>query len=502
MTIGRTLRRGLLAALAISVAFAQGDFKEVENRISDFTLKNGLKFIVMERHQAPVASFYTYVDVGAVNEVTGQTGIAHMFEHMAFKGTTKIGTKSWAEEKLSLRRVDDTYNAYQQERDKGALADKSKLEALKKEFEAAQEGAAKLVETNEVGRIIEESGGRGLNASTSWDKTDYFFSLPSNQAELWFYLESERFYDPVFREFYKERDVIAEERRMRTDSNPIGRFVEDFLSTAYKAHPYGRPVIGHMTDINHYTREQAEAFYKKYYVPSNMVCVVVGDVNPAEIKRLAEKYFERLPGAPKPAGPNTIEPPQESEKRITLRAQSQPLVIVGYKAAGINDPDYPIYETISSLLSEGRSSRMYRSLVRDQKVAVQAAGFPGFPGIKYPGMFLFFALNAPGKKSEEVEKAMLAEIEKLKNEPVSAEELEGVRTRARVSLLRTFNGNTGMASQLAAWQALTGDWRNLFRYQERFAKVTAADIQRVAKEAFVDSNRTVGYLEPQQNASK
>jgi predicted Zn-dependent peptidase len=238
---------------------AQGSFQEVQSHITEFQLANGMKFIVLERHQAPVASFYTYANVGSVQEDTGATGLAHMFEHMAFKGTSTIGTKNYAEEKLSLDRVDAAFFALQKERDKGAKADPATLKRLTEEFKAAQESAGKFVVPNEFGTAIDRAGGRGLNASTSWDKTDYFYSLPSNSAELWFFLESERFRDPVFREFYKERDVVMEERRMRTESSPIGKLVEDFLASAYKTHAYGKPVVGNMSDLQNITRPEANA---------------------------------------------------------------------------------------------------------------------------------------------------------------------------------------------------------------------------------------------------
>jgi predicted Zn-dependent peptidase len=493
------LRRSvLLSMIALACVWGQ-EFADVQSRITDFKLANGMKFIVMERHQAPVATFYTYADVGSVNEDAGRTGLAHMFEHMAFKGTTTIGTKNWPEEKLALRRVDETYTAYAAEKIKGVRADKTKLEQLKKEFDAAQEGAQKLVEPNEFGRILDETGGRGMNASTAWDRTDYFLSLPSNQAELWFFMESERFRDGVLREFYKERDVVAEERRMRTDSNPLGKLVENFISASYKAHPYGNPPIGHMSDIQNYTRQDAEAFFKKFYIPSNLTCVIVGDVDPKQIKAHAEKYFGRIASAPKPAGVATIEPVQETEMRLTLRAQAQRMVVVGYHAASINDPDYPVYETIASLMSEGRSSRLNKALVKDKKVAVAAGGFPGLPGIKYPGLFLFFGVNAPGKDNGDVEAAMKEEIEKLKTDKVSDDELAGVRARYRVNLLNTFNSSQGMASQLAAWDVLTGDWRNLFQYVQKINKVSADDVQRIAKQTFVDSNKTVAHMEPAES---
>ena len=233
-------------------------------------------------------------------------------------------------------------------------------------------------------------------------------------------MESERFRDPVFREFYKERDVVMEERRMRTDSNPIGKLIEEFQTTAYTAHPYKEPTIGFPSDLNNFTRQDAIEFFRKYYQPSNLTSVIVGDVDPKEIKRLAETYFGRIPSGPKPDPVRTVEPVQVAERLITLRVNAQRLVIMGYHKPDINDPDNAVYTAIGSILSDGRSSRLDRSLVQKDKVAIQAGGFPGFLGQKYPNLFLFFAFVAPGKTNAEVEKAMNAQIDKLKTEPVNS----------------------------------------------------------------------------------
>src|SRR3954468_6410528 len=367
----------LLALAAVLAAPAQESFQQVQSRITEFTLANGLRFIILERHQAPVASFYTYVDAGSAQEKTGLTGLAHMFEHMAFKGTTTIGTKNFNEEKNSLERVDATFKALQKERDKGRKADPEAIKKLEGEFKAAQDTAGQFVVSNEFGSAIEQAGGRGLNASTASDRTDYYFSLPSNSAELWFFLESERFRDPVFREFYKERDVVMEERRMRTDSNPIGKAVEEFLGVAYKAHPYGQPTIGHMSDLQNLTRKDAIDFFKTYYQPSNMIVSIVGDVDPKEMKRLAETYFGRISSAPKPEPVRTIEPPQEFERRVAMRLNAQRLFILGYHKPGTDDPDHAVLIALGSPLCGVRSSRLNTAMVQQKKLAVQAFGGPG-----------------------------------------------------------------------------------------------------------------------------
>lgn len=491
----------LLAAVIALAAAAQTEFRDIESRVTEFTLANGQKFIVLERHNAPVVTCLTYADVGAAQEVKGITGLAHLLEHMAFRGTSTIGTRDWAKEKALLEKIDQAYYALRDEKRKGAKADPARLKQLEQAFQNLQEEAGKLMKKEEFGEIIERAGGRDLNASTAEDRTNYFFSLPSNQVELWFFLESERFRDPVFRDFYKERDVVMEERRLM-ESQPIGRLIEEFQSVAYKAHPYGEGVIGHMSDLENLTTADAVAFFKKYYIPSNLITVIVGDVNPKRIRELAEIYFGRLPSAPKPEPLRTVEPPQQGERRVSLRLQAQRMIVVGFHKPDINHPDNAVYEALGNLLSQGRSSRLYRALVRDKKVATQVGGFPGFPGQKYPGLFLFFAFTAPGRTNDEVEKALDFEIERLKTELVSQEELDGVKRRVRANLLRQLSSNFMLAIQLSEAQGLTGDWRNLFREVERISKVTAQDIQRIAQATFTRDNKTVGTIDPIETAAR
>ena len=491
-----------LTALWPARAVAQLD--ELKSRIQEFTLANGMKFVVLERHESPVVSFYTHADVGSAQETKGITGLAHMFEHMAFKGSPRIGTRDYALEKPALEKVEEAFQAFNSERRKGSKTDPAKLKELEQRFKDAQAEAGKYVVPSEFDEAVERAGGRGLNASTESDLTQYFFSLPSNAAELWFYLESERFYEPVFREFYKERDVVMEERRMRTDSEPMGKAFEEFLAVAYKAHPYGEPTIGHMSDLMNISTRDAQAFAAKYYVASNLTAAVVGDVTLAQVRELAEQYFARIPSRPKPEPLRTVEPPQEAEKRVILRLHAQRVIMIGYHKPDIEimDPDNAVFDAISSLLSEGRSSRLYRALVRDKQVAVQAEGFPGLPGVKYPGLFLFYVVTAPGKTNDAAEKAIREEINRLISEKVSVEELDGVKKRARANMLRGLENNAGMAMGLGQTQGLTGDWRNVFKRLENLNAVTAEDVQRVAKATFRDPNKTVALIEPQEEATK
>ncbi len=464
---------------------------KVIERVSEFRLDNGIKFIVLERDKAPVVSFVTYADVGGVDEPNGKTGVAHFLEHLAFKGTTRIGTRDYKAEKPLLDKLDELSEQIQAAKKVGKEADVATLQA---EFAKVEAQAASLVNQNELGQIVEQAGGVGLNAATSADATVYFYSFPSNKLELWMSLESERFLDPVFREFYKEQDVILEERRLRTDNSPIGKMIEAFLDTAFKEHPYRRPVIGYDEDIRNLTREDVLQFFETHYVPENLTMAVVGDVEPAIVKDLAKVYFGRYIARPAAPGVTVVEPPQQETREVKLQLPSQPWYLEGYHRPAIDHPDNVVYGIIGRLLSDGRTSRLYKSLVVEKQVALSAQGFSGFPGDKYANLMLLYALTAPGHTVDEVATALRSEIDRLKTEPVSAQELDRVKTQARADLLRSLNSNMGMARNLVEYEVKTGDWRNLFKELEQIAAVTPADIQRVAQATFQTENRTIGRL--------
>ncbi len=493
------MRVGCLALvlLALVVAVAKPataqDLAEFEQRLTEFTLDNGLKFLVLERHEAPVVSFHTYANVGSVDEVKGITGLAHLFEHMAFKGTKMVGTKNYTAEAKLMARMDETFEAIKVERRKGEQADKERLQELQKQLEEAQKEAQEYLVHDEFEEVYSRAGAAGFNAYTSWDATQYIVSLASNKVELWMSMESDRFLNPVVREFYKERDVVTEERRM-SENLPQMRLIEEFLAIAYKAHPYGEPVIGHMSDIRTLTRAEAEAFFRKYYSPNNLTIAVVGDVDPQEVKELAQAYFARIPGGSKPDPVETVEPPQLGERRVMVEDPSQPFVVIGYHKPDINHKDNAVFDAITDVVGIGRTSRLYKSLVKEKKIAIQAAGFQGLPGNKYPGLFLFYAVPARGHTNEECEEALDVEIERLKTELVSPDELQKAKTRSRAGLIRQLDSNSGLAEQLTFYEVVTGDWRNLFKQLDEINQVTAEDIQRVAKEYFTTKNRTVGVI--------
>ncbi|MEA5571632.1 pitrilysin family protein [Calothrix sp. UHCC 0171] len=465
---------------------------QVIKNLTEFKLANGMKFLVLERHQAPVVSFLTYADVGGVDEPDGKTGVAHFLEHLAFKGTPRIGTTDFKAEKPLL----DTLEQLDKQITAAKAAKKTEeVTKLQAQFQEVEKQATKLVKQNELGQIVEQAGGVGLNANTSTEATRYLYSFPANKLELWMSLESERFLEPVLsREFFKEKDVILEERRLRVENSPIGLMIEKFIDAAYKVHPYRRPVIGYDEDIRNLTPADIRNFFANYYVPSNITIAVVGDVNPKEVQRLAQIYFGRYKSRQKAKSNIPVEPKQTQTREVTVQLASQPWYLEGYHRPAITHPDEAVYDIMGRLLSNGRTSRLYKSLVEKQRLALAAQGFSGFPGDKYPNLMLFYALTAPGRSVDQVAAALRTEIDRLKTEPVTAAELDRVKTQARAELVQQLDSNMGMAEQLLEYEVKTGSWRNLFKQLDRLAMVKAADVQRVAKATFTPENRTIGKL--------
>src|SRR5580704_2221643 len=395
--------------LAWSAASAQ-DLKGFEKRITVKVLPNGLTLVICERHDAPVFSYSTFIDAGDVNDPSGESGLAHMFEHLAFKGTSQIGTTDYAAEKVALAKVEAANDAYEAEYLKPVGRDPKKLEELHKAFVEAQNEAHKYVIPNQFTEVAQTNGAAGLNAQTGLDETQYFWSMPENRLELWAWMESSRLADAVPREFYTERDVVLEERRMRTDSNPFGRLFEQFVATAYVAHNYGRSGVGWPSEVSQISATEAMAFHKKYYVGSNIVIAVVGDVKAAQVLPVLEKYFSKVPGGQKPLEMTTVEPKQFAEKSVIIKDPSQPIYLESYHRPSYRSPDDAVYDAISDILSNGRVSRMYRSLVRDQQIAAVAQGESPYPGDKYPSLFLFGAVPLPGHTDAEMATAIHKEI--------------------------------------------------------------------------------------------
>lgn len=491
---------GTALALLLAAPLPAQAFDAIKNQVREHALSNGMKWIVLERHEAPVVGYHVYADVGSANEVSGITGLSHLLEHMAFKGSRTVGTKDYAAESVVLDRLDSLYALIRTAEDV-VEPDTVRLAGLRKTFEETRLQAQQYVVNNEYFDLCMKEGDQGVNAYTSNDATQYINSQPSNRLEFWMALTSDRFLNPVFREFYKERDVVMEERRLSLETRPIGKLIEDFLAVSFKCHPYRHAVVGDMSDLRRITHQDVVDYFRKYYSPSNLVAAVVGDVDADAVFTMAELYFGRIPSGPKPEAVRTEEPEQWGERHVQVEAKSEPLVIVGYHKPSARSKDDQAFDAMANIIGQGRSSRIYRTLVKEQKVAIDAGFFNGWPGGKYPNLCAFYALTAQGKSVAECLALVDAEIERIRTEPVTADELAKYKRQTTKSLIDQMKGNAQMASLLTNYEVIQGDWRDLFDQIQRVQSITAADVQRVAQATLVRRNRTVGELVPEPAAA-
>ena len=497
----------LIVALALSFSLDLGLLFAASfglaDRVVEQKLANGLTVLMVERHQTPVVSLNMTFRVGGVNEQVGQTGLAHLYEHMAFKGTRTVGTKDYEKERPILEewfRVGTELEQRQRELARrsserpASPEDRAAIEGLQKQFTELQEKAGQFVAGNEMALLYQRHGGVGLNAATGKDLTRYMISLPANRLPLWAALEADRMAHPVLREFYKERGVVMEERRLRNDDSPSGLLFETFTSAAFRAHQYGIPTIGWESDILSLTPADTEAFFKAYYGPGNATIAIVGDMNPKDVMALIEQTFGRIPAAPPQPSIVTVEPPQRGERRVEVEFDAEPSVAIGFHKPALGHPDDYVFDVIDAVLSDGLTSRLYTNLVREQRIAAAVNSDSNYPGVRSPNLFVFNATPLAPHTTAEVEAAIYAELERLKTEPVSAREIEKVLNNLDADLVRALRSNGGLASQLALYQTVAGDWRYALKARDKIAAVTPADIQRVAAEYFTKSNRTVATL--------
>ncbi len=499
----RPHRRALGQALGLALAFAglaSGFAQQVP--VEEHTLSNGMKLLMVERHHSPAVAGGWVARVGSVNERPGITGIAHLFEHMMFKGTPTIGTSDAKRDAEIIEQQEQVRDAMRREETKmrlavrrGEIDDRVKpenkteryreLEAQFKELIAAQR---KVLVKNEFDRIYTTAGASGMNAFTSNDMTGYFITVPANKLELWAWMESERLLRPVFREFYAERDVVFEERRMRTESTPLGKFQESLEALFWESHPYGWPVIGWPSDIPAITKAQADEFYALHYAPQNITLILVGDFKADEAVKLCERYFGRIPRGEQNAPEIvTLEVSQKVEKRMNAEAEANPQVDILWHTPATGHPDAHALEVLAAVLS-GRSGRLHKALVLGDEVATSA--FAHQMARKYAGMFNIGGEAKDPKMPSDVEAAIYEEVKRLKNEPVSARELQKVKNNFAAMAVRRTSSNFHLLVQLIQYEG-GGDWKSINTEIPGILKVTAEDIQRVAEKYLVKENRTV-----------
>lgn len=479
---GRELFWGVVFFLAVCwpvrAAEPKDPIADFPQRVQKFTLKNGLRVLVMERPESQTVSFAIYIRTGGLDDESGKSGLAHMFEHMLFKGTKTIGTKNYAKEAPLLDAVDRAE----------AAGDSKKIEELNKQHEL-------LLEPEEYWRIYERAGGQNLNASTGNDFTNYTVSLPKNQLKLWFAMEGDRLRNPVLREFYKERSVVLEERRMRIDTSPQGKMWEAFLAAAFMAHPYSRPIVGWESDISRVTRQDAVEFFKRHYDISRLVVSIVGGIKAEEIQALCNENFGSIVSQLSQSTTTIpVEPPQEGERRVHVEFDAEPSLLIGYHRPDMRSPDEPALNVLDNILSSGRTSRFNRSIVEKKRVGVGVWSSASFPGERDPNLFVMGGAPLAPHTTQELEKAILDEIDLIKKSGPTPMELEKVKNTLESSVIRGLASNEGLAGQLAYHESVAGDWKFLLNLIQGIRTVTAADVQRVAQTYLTESNRTVAVL--------
>ena len=409
--------------------------------VLEATLDNGLRVLLFEDHRSPVVSFQVWYRVGSRNERPGATGLAHLLEHMMFKGTRTYGPRMFA-------------------------------------------------------RLVEQNGGQD-NAFTSQDVTSYFVNIAADKVDLVIRLEADRMHNLLLdpKEFASERQVVMEERRLRTEDDPEGFLGEELAAIAFLAHPYRSPTVGWMEDIRRLTVEELRAFYRTYYVPNNALVVAVGDFKAPDLLEKVRRNFGPIPRGATPPAVAVVEPTQNGERRVTVKKEAQlPLVFIGYHVPNYASEDAPALELLSTILSEGRSSRLYRRLVYEQGIALTAGGDYSYFATD-PNLFWFFAAAQPGHTPEALERALMQEVERLKTEPVSSTELERAKNQIEASFVFRQDSVYSRASTLARFEQV-GGWRRRDQFVPAILAVTAQDLQRVARTYFSDASRNVGVLLP------
>ncbi|HPW18484.1 MAG TPA: pitrilysin family protein, partial [Candidatus Aminicenantes bacterium] len=489
-------KRALVLALAAAVLSAFALAGDVTLDVKEHVLGNGMKILMIPKPGVPRVVCHVYFKVGSINERPGITGSAHVHEHLMFKGTKVMGVTDYAADAGIDARIDELMGRIYREKFWKADGDQAKIAAWQKQADELAAAQKATIIKDDLWTQYMKNGGTGLNASTSQETTGYYVTLPSNKIELQMLLESDRMMNAVFREFYSEKDVIMEERRL-SENQPGFFFSEQVNAAFYAASPYRWSVLGWMDDLKKVTRQDLYDFHNTYYVPNNAVAIYVGDFEPAAVVALAEKYFGRIPKGPDLEPIRTSEPPQYSEKRMYGEGPAATSLQMMFHVPPAGDPDSQALAILSSTLGSGGggfrgmggggTGRLYKALVRDKQLAVSASASsrPQW----YVGAFQFSATPRldKGVKPEELEKEIWAEIEKVKKEGLTDEEIQKAKNQGEAMFIRGLGSAAGLAGQVGRAELMRG-WRSILTDLEALKKVTNDDIKRVAAKYFVKDN--------------
>jgi len=500
-----SLRRRSITTALVMTAILGGltaAAQDAKVPVQEVFLDNGMKLLMVERHESPTVTAGWTAHVGSVNEDVGVTGVAHLFEHMMFKGSRTLGTSDYEKEAEIIENLDQIrlqmdveYAEMREAKRRGEVTGSiylpenqtERLAELREEMKALQAQQKEFIVKDEFDQIYTEAGASGMNAGTMQDATLYFITVPANKLEMWFWMESERLLNPVFREFYSERDVVREERRMRVESNPTAKYEEQFDFMFWGSLPYHHPVVGWPSDVESIGRASANEFFATYYAPNNITAALVGDFSSEEALALAKKYFGRIPRgetAPPPVVTEEIE--QLAERRMTAQADTNPSVQIRWHTVPFAHRDFFALDVMDSLLND-RTGRLYKSLVESKQLAT-GEPYSSFNSLKYGGSLEIGAELADGVDHQMVEAALLAEIELLKDEPVPERELQKVKNQSLADSYRRLQSNFFLLLQLLLYD-VWDDWQFLNDSPAKIQAVTAEDVQRVANTYLTDNDR-------------
>lgn len=463
-------------------------------RVLEHKLDNGWRFLIYPRHEAPTISFETFVPVGAVDDPPGMSGMANLVKNLMFKGSSRVGTRDWSEEQPALQEVDEAHAAWLAAQKDGTPEE---LATARAALDRSRTRTTSWVQAEEFSRILEDAGcGDTLNAFSDQDSTRFVVSLPANQLELWCWMESERFRDPVFREFFVERDALLEDWQARAASDPSGVIGEALRATAYGSHPLGRPSIGNAQEIERVDRFAAFEFFREHYGARQLVTAIAGDVDPDVLIPLLDKYFSSVPSGPDVPSHVPPIPKQTAQRRVRVPFESEPLLWIAWHVPPLAHPDSAAIEIAVRLLGYARSSRLEKRINRSAALVSSLAVNHAWEGNRLESLALVRCALNIGAPPATLEQAIYEEIERLAAQGPSREELAGVKRVATADFYRSLRRNEVLARGLAAAQGMTGHWRHYFEREQRLGSVQAKEVQRVLRKWFTVENCSVALLAP------